>query len=156
MNWKVLAVGAALIASPVFAQVQVGVGVQVSVPLPTIQFEVAPPLVVVSPGVQVVRDYREEVFFVDGWYWCRRDSYWFRTRDYRGGWVVVERPYVPATLVKIPPGHYKHYRGRGAPPPGAAVYGRPAPPPGAVYVPVERQRSYKHKKFKNKKFKGRR
>ena len=81
MNWKVLAVGAALIASPVFAQVQVGVGVQVSVPVPTIHFDVAPPLVVVQPGVQVVQDYGDEVFFVDGWYWCRRDNYWFRTRD---------------------------------------------------------------------------
>jgi hypothetical protein len=153
MNWKVLAVGAALIASPVFAQVQVGVGVQVSVPVPTIRFEVAPPLVVVSPGVQVVRDYGDEVFFVDGWYWCRRDSYWFRTRDYRGGWVVAERHYVPATLVKIPPGHYKRYKGRGAPPPGAVVH-RPGPPPARVYVPVERK-GHKHKKFKHKKFKGR-
>jgi hypothetical protein len=153
MNWKVLAVGAALIASPVFAQVQVGVGVGVSIPLPTIHFDVAPPLVVVQPGVQVVRDYGDEVFFVDGWYWCRRDNYWFRTRDYRGGWVVAERNYVPATLVRIPPGHYKHYRGRAVPPPGA-VYARPGPPPpGPVYVAP--QGKFKGGKFKNKKSKGR-
>src|SRR5262249_43061779 len=57
--------------------------------VPPIRFEVAPPLVVVSPGVQVVPEYEEEVFFVDGWYWHRSGPYWYRTRDYRGGWVVV-------------------------------------------------------------------
>ena len=67
-------------------------------------------------GVQVVPEYEEEVFFVDGWYWYRSGPYWYRTRDHRGGWVVVERRYVPATLVKIPPGHYKHYKAKGLPP----------------------------------------
>jgi hypothetical protein len=150
-------VTAALVASSALGQVRVGVGVDVAVPMPSIRFEVAPPLVVVSPGVRVVRDYDEEVFFVDGWYWCRRDHYWFRTRDYRGGWVVADRRYVPATLVKVPPGHYRHYRGgkRGAP-----VYARGAPPPpGATYrrapvtpVYVEQRHHGKHKKFKHKKF----
>lgn len=134
MNWKsCAALVAALAAPPALAQVRV----DVQIPLPTIRFEVAPPLVVVSPGVQVVEDYGDEVFFVDGWYWCRRDTHWFRTRDHRGGWVVVDRRYVPATLVKVPPGHYKHYKKRGA------------PPPGAVVAPVK---AYgKHKKFKKHK-----
>ena len=35
--------------------------VRVEIAVPTIQFEVAPPLVVVSPGVQVVPEYEEEV-----------------------------------------------------------------------------------------------
>lgn len=84
--------------------------VHVDIQLPSIRFEAAPPLVVVAPGVQVVPDYDDEVFFVDGWYWCRRDGHWFRTRDYRGGWVVVESRVVPAALVKIPPGHYRKYK----------------------------------------------
>ena len=90
--------------------------VNVEIAVPTIRFEVAPPLVVVSPGIQVVPEYEEEVFFVDGWYWYRSGPYWYRTRDHRGGWVLVERRYVPATLVKIPPGHYKHYKAKGLPP----------------------------------------
>jgi hypothetical protein len=90
--------------------------VNVYIATPTIRFEVAPPLVVVSPGVMVVPDYEEEVFFVNGWYWCRRGPYWYRARDHRGGWVVVERQYVPVTLVKTPPGHYKHYKASGLPP----------------------------------------
>jgi hypothetical protein len=84
--------------------------VAVQVNLPTIRFEQAPPLVVVEQGVQVVPDYGEEVFFVDGWYWHRNRDMWYRTRDHRGGWVVVERRYVPMTLVRIPPGHYKHWK----------------------------------------------
>jgi len=98
--------------------------VRVEIAVPTIRFEVAPPLVVVSPGVQVVPEYEEEVFFVDGWYWYRSGPYWYRTRDHRGGWVVVERRYVPATLVKIPPGHYKHYKAKGLPPGQAKKFER--------------------------------
>ena len=36
--------------------------VQVRVTVPTVRFEVAPPVVEVQPGVMVVRDYDEEVF----------------------------------------------------------------------------------------------
>jgi hypothetical protein len=100
------------------------VSVQIAVPAPAIRFEVAPPLVVVSPGVQVVPEYEEEVFFVDGWYWHRSGPYWYRTRDYRGGWVVVEQRYVPVALVRIPPGHYKHYKGKGLPPGQAKKFER--------------------------------
>src|SRR5256885_11058433 len=84
--------------------------VRVEVTMPSIRFETAPPLVTVNEGVQVVPDYDEEVFFTDGWYWHRRGDLWFRTRDHRGGWVVVERRYVPVALVRIPPGKYRHHR----------------------------------------------
>src|SRR5438105_648873 len=79
-------------------------GVEIS-----IKFDAPPPLVVVSPGIQVVPDLDEEVFFDDGWYWTRRDDVWYRTRDYHGGWVVVEHEHVPPGLVKVPPGQYKHW-----------------------------------------------
>jgi hypothetical protein len=75
-----------------------------------VTFATPPPLVVVEPGIQVVPDYGEEVFFVDGWYWHRGGSVWYRTRDHRGGWVVVEPRYVPVRLTRIPPGHYKHWK----------------------------------------------
>src|SRR5262245_15506311 len=84
--------------------------VRVTVATPTVRFETAPQLVEVSPGVQVVPEYGDEVFFVDGWYWCRSGGAWFRTRDYRGGWVVAERAYVPTVIVKAKPGKYRYYR----------------------------------------------
>jgi len=74
---------------------------------------VLPPLVVVHPGISVVSDYDQEVFYADGYYWTRRDDGWIRARDHRGTWARVEPRYVPAPLVQAPPGRYRHYRGGG-------------------------------------------
>ena len=87
--------------------------VQIHVSLPTVRFEVAPPVVEVQPGLFVVQDYDDEVFFVEGWYWVRwGDGRWYRARDYRGGWVVAQPTAVPVVLVQAPPGRYKHYRAK--------------------------------------------
>lgn len=94
---------AVTLAFPALAQVQV------QIQIPTITFGVPPALVVVQPGVQVVEDYDEEIFFVDNFYWVRRGPRWYRTTDYRGGWVAVDGR-VPRALVRMPPGRYRHYR----------------------------------------------
>jgi len=88
-----------LLAQPAGAQVQV----QMTMHLPV----VLPPMVVVQPGVRVVSELDEEVYFVDGWYWVRRGPHWYRTHDHRGLWVWVVPARVPATLVRIPPGRYR-------------------------------------------------
>src|SRR6185295_18778232 len=67
-----------------------------------------PPLVLVEPGIQIVPYYPDEVFFVDSWYWVRRENRWFRARDYHGGWAYVSAP--PRALVRIPYGKYKHWK----------------------------------------------
>jgi hypothetical protein len=87
--------------------------VQVRVTVPTVRFEVAPPMVEVQPGVLVVRDYNEEVFFVDGRYWMRgSDGRWYGANDYRGGWVTVEPRGVPPSIGRMPPGRYRHHKGK--------------------------------------------
>jgi hypothetical protein len=80
--------------------------VELSLGLPV----VLPQLVVVSPGVQVVPEVEHEVFLVDGWYWVRHGDGWYRSRSHRGGWVHVGPRYVPARLVKLPPGKYRHWK----------------------------------------------
>jgi len=92
---------AALLSFPAFAQ-----DVQLKISLPWLT---PPPLVVVEPGIQVVPDYEEEIFFVDNWYWVRRDGRWWRTRDYHGGWAYMPRG-VPPGLSRIPPGKYRHWK----------------------------------------------
>jgi hypothetical protein len=95
---------AVLLMSAVKARAQ-----EIRVELPTIRFEQPPPLVVAEPGIQVVPDQPEEVFYVDGWYWTRRGDHWFRTHDYRGQWVGADRRIVPDRLYRVPPGHYRHW-----------------------------------------------
>jgi len=71
-----------------------------------------PPLVVVQPGLHVVQDCDEEVFFVGGYYFVQRDGNWFRARDHRAAWRYVRRDRVPQALRSHQPGRYRHYRGR--------------------------------------------
>jgi hypothetical protein len=83
-------------------------------PPPAIRFEAPPPLVTVQPGVQVVRDYDEEVYFSGGYYWrATPEGVWYRTRSYRGGWAVAPRHVVPVAVMRLPRGQYRHFRGEG-------------------------------------------
>src|SRR5688572_23211639 len=84
---------------------------QVVIVGPSISFPEPPRLVVVSPGIRVVHDYDQEVFFVGGYYWMRNGDVWYRTNHHRGRWIAVERVHVPRALVRIKPGKYRRYRG---------------------------------------------
>ncbi len=84
---------------------------QVRVAAPTVRYVAPPPLIEVEPGVQVVENSEQEVFFVGGWYWPPGpDGWWYRTRDHRGGWVAVPPGHVPGALVRLPRGRYRHFR----------------------------------------------
>ena len=103
---RTTALSVALIAAlfaPSLVSAQATVEFRIELPV------VLPRLVVVSPGVEVVPDVDEEVFFTDGYYWVRRDDRWYRSRSHRSGWVLVGPRYVPARLVKLPPGKYRRY-----------------------------------------------
>ncbi|SRR6266545_6750952 len=108
---------------PVLPQVSFGADVNVEVAVPTVRFEVEPPLVVVAPGVVVVRDYDREVFFADGFYWTSSRGVWYRTRSYRGGWVAMSSRRVPVRIARIRQGSYRRFRG-GRPYDRRAEYGR--------------------------------
>jgi len=99
-----------------------------------------PRLVYVSPGVQVVYDYHEPVFYSDGYYW-RNDGYvWYRSSYHSHGWVRADA-YVPAAIVRIDrPSYYVRYRGevRGR------VYEQPAYHPQRVQVRTAPSRAVIH------------
>ncbi len=70
----------------------------------------SPQLVQLSPGVQVIADADEPIFFVSGDYWLYRDGYWFRSKDYRSGYARVEYQRVPQELRDVDrPQLYAHY-----------------------------------------------
>src|SRR5215510_430110 len=71
-----------------------------------------PDLVTVSPGVQVVADYDEPVFYTDGFYWRFYNGGWYRSNNYATGWFFIDRP--PVAVLRIDrPYAYAHYRPRG-------------------------------------------
>lgn len=123
-----------LVSAPAFAQVQVHID------LPRIVFPAPPPLVVIEPGIQVVEDNDDEVFFVDNWYWHRRGGHWYRNQRHDGQWVVVEERVVPVRLVKFAPGHYRKWKGHKNDN-GTVVIN----PPGPGKIKVKEGKHKKHK-----------
>lgn len=99
-----------------------------------------PDMVAVSPGVQVIADYDEPIFYADGFYWANRGGAWYRSSYYTGGWIYYARP--PGVIVSIHNPHaYRHYRPHGWAPRGGGRHGhggggapivRGAPPPRAA------------------------
>jgi hypothetical protein len=68
-----------------------------------------PDLVEVSPGVRVIADYDEPIFFADGFYWWFYGDTWYRSTTYTGGWIWIASP--PLVIAQIRTPHvYRHYR----------------------------------------------
>ena len=90
--------------------VTIGCAAEVEYRRPTVRYEAAPTMVEVSPGVSVVEDSNDEVFYSGGYYWVQSDGHWWQSRDYRGDWVVAETHVVPEKIRVVPAGQYRHYR----------------------------------------------
>jgi hypothetical protein len=58
-------------------------------------------LVPIAPGVQVVADADEPLFYSQGSYWLYRDGYWFSSKSYRFGYTRVEYKAVPVSIRTI-------------------------------------------------------
>jgi hypothetical protein len=68
-------------------------------------------MVYVSPGVQVIADYDEPVFYTNGYYWRYYGDTWYRSNSWTGGWVYSSPP---RALLRIDRPHaYVHYRPHG-------------------------------------------
>jgi hypothetical protein len=69
-------------------------------------------LVEISPGVEVVADYNEPIFFADDYYWVNRGGIWYSSTWYGGGWGRGRD--VPGHISSISrPEGYAHYRPAG-------------------------------------------
>ncbi len=72
---------------------------------------VAPDLVYVSPGVQVIADFDEPVFYADNFYWRQSGGTWYRSRYHTGGWIYASPPRAVLSIDR--PYAYRHYRPQG-------------------------------------------
>lgn len=102
MNTRTLPLALLLSIAATGAQAQVRFQIDIGLP-------VAPPLVMVEPGIQVVEGFRDEVFFSMGWYWCRRPDGWYRSRSPQARFAWVEARRVPRGLVRMPAGRYRNW-----------------------------------------------
>ena len=119
-------------------------------------------LVYVAPGVQVIADYDEPIFYSDNFYWRFDGGTWYRSPHYNGGWVHQNPP--PALLRIDEPRRYVHYRPQGwvakrgpdrrqpmvrdhrdSPP----RYEQRRNPPPVVLPPRDRDRDDRHQKDKH-------
>lgn len=131
--------------SIVLAAFLLGAGVVAAGCTATVASDPYPPdLVYAAPGVQVIADYNEPIFYSDGYYWRYNGGTWYRSSYYTGGWVYA-RP--PVAVMRIDRPHaYVHYRPHGyvgrsravGPAPASGWRGSPttpayrsAPPPAA-------------------------
>ena len=78
----------------------------------TVSSEVyGPDLVYVAPGVQVIADYNEPIFYSSNVYWRFYGGTWYRSSYYTGGWVHASPPQVVLRIER--PHAYVHYRPQG-------------------------------------------
>jgi hypothetical protein len=68
-----------------------------------------PELVEIEPGVRVVVDYDEPVFYSDGAYWRYYAGVWYRSPQYNRGWIRVSAPPIAVRRIERPE-RYVHYR----------------------------------------------
>ena len=70
-----------------------------------------PDMIYIGPGIQVIADYDEPVFYTDGYYWRYYDNTWYRSHTYTGGWIYASPP---RPLLRIDrPHQYVRYRPQG-------------------------------------------
>jgi hypothetical protein len=71
-----------------------------------------PDLVLVEPGVYVIQDYDEPVFYSEGSYWWYSGGVWYSSHVHTGGWVRVHR--TPIAIGRIHRPHtYVRWRAGG-------------------------------------------
>jgi hypothetical protein len=69
-----------------------------------------PDLVVISPGVQVIADLDEPIFYSGNYYWRNEGGFWYRSTSHTQGWARVEVAPVEIRTIERPSA-YVHFHG---------------------------------------------
>jgi hypothetical protein len=115
-----LAIGTALLLSgaPARAEVSIHVDISNAPPPPRVVFHRAPHVVYVPESrVYVVneRDYDYDTFHYGAYWYISNAGFWYRSRSYRGPFVVIREDRVPAAIWRVPPARWRHHPNRGGP-----------------------------------------
>ncbi len=72
-----------------------------------------PRLVYAGPGLWVLAESADPIFYSDGYYWLHQDGYWYRSTNYWGNWTYAPFVRVPVVIRSVRrPLAYRHYRAR--------------------------------------------
>ncbi|GAB4561998.1 MAG: hypothetical protein Tsb0020_09940 [Haliangiales bacterium] len=94
-----------------------------------------PALVEIRPGLWVVEDYHQPVFYSDGYYWLYDGGVWYRSTVHHSSWSRVQVNYVPVVVRRVDrPRRYVRYHARDR----ARVRRGPPPHRRNERVPVKR------------------
>jgi hypothetical protein len=67
-----------------------------------------PAMVYIDSDVRVIADYDEPIFYTDSFYWRQSGGVWYRSPQYRSGWIVYAAP--PSIRRIERPSAYVRYR----------------------------------------------
>ena len=113
---SVLGALAIAVAAPAFAETQTYFGFQIGIgnapPPPRVEF-VSRPRMLVEPETQVMvlnDDPGYDMFRYRSCYYVSDNGYWYRSRSYRGPFVVVDVRRVPRPVFEVPANRWHHRR----------------------------------------------
>lgn len=94
----------AILSQPALAETEVNININ----LPLVQVHEEPMMAVV-PGTYIYFIYGHDYdfFFYGGYWWRFHNNFWYRANNYNGPWKIRKIKYVPAPLLKLPPGWRK-------------------------------------------------
>jgi hypothetical protein len=108
-----------------------------------VAFYEPPPLIMVEPGIYVLRDSAVPVYYIDGAYWSYSDGVWYRAGHWRDPWVRVGIHGIPYGIAHRDHHRYVRYHGH----PHSYVYREPGQPRRDHYRgparPQRAERSYR-------------
>lgn len=109
----------------------------------TVVVPARPTMVWVSPGVWVVEDYPEPVYFADGYYWYPSLGIWYRSRRWDHEFHRFPPDRVPKRIRTLHHEDYRHFH-------GARDWPRSRPGPGESPPYRPEHRSHEHRQRSEK------
>jgi hypothetical protein len=120
MGWVAVLMLAAPMAASAASQTYFGfqIGIGNAPPPPRVEFTRQPKMVLVpSCRVRVLAeaDPGYDMFLYGSWYYVQKDGYWYRSRQFRGPFKVIDVRRVPRSVFDVP-GDRWHHHPHGGPP----------------------------------------